>query len=183
VAKSGARLKAAPGGSRLGAVVFWGQPRAEELEVGVWGFGFWVWGFMRRGRSARRGGGRAEASSVLRVAGGLGPARGRPVDGATARGGAAPSSAPCRQLDLALSFLAESAGVSLALCAAARPAAPPPSKAVKAVVPKVLAWSELLAAGEAAPAPPQPPKPEDLCTIMYTSGTTGEGWDGGEGRG
>lgn len=28
--------------------------------------------------------------------------------------------------------------------------------------------------GEEKPAEPVPPKPEDLCTIMYTSGTTGD---------
>jgi long-chain acyl-CoA synthetase len=28
--------------------------------------------------------------------------------------------------------------------------------------------------GQQQPAPPQPPKPTDLCTIMYTSGTTGD---------
>ena len=38
----------------------------------------------------------------------------------------------------------------------------------------VLTLPELLAKGEAKPAPPVPPAPEDLCTIMYTSGTTGD---------
>jgi long-chain acyl-CoA synthetase len=33
---------------------------------------------------------------------------------------------------------------------------------------------ELLQQGASAPADPSPPKPEDLCTIMYTSGTTGD---------
>jgi long-chain acyl-CoA synthetase len=40
-----------------------------------------------------------------------------------------------------------------------------------------MTWRALLDAGKAAPAPPSPPKPDDLCTIMYTSGTTGRrGW-------
>lgn len=34
-------------------------------------------------------------------------------------------------------------------------------------------WSELLEMGRKSPAPAIPPKPQDLCTIMYTSGTTG----------
>ncbi|EFJ51208.1 hypothetical protein VOLCADRAFT_73402 [Volvox carteri f. nagariensis] len=38
---------------------------------------------------------------------------------------------------------------------------------------KVLSFSELLALGAEKPAEPVPPKPEELCTIMYTSGTTG----------
>jgi long-chain acyl-CoA synthetase len=38
----------------------------------------------------------------------------------------------------------------------------------------VVSFDELMAKGKAAPAEPVPPKPEDLCTIMYTSGTTGE---------
>ena len=33
---------------------------------------------------------------------------------------------------------------------------------------------EFVAQGEAAPQAPRPPKPDDLCTIMYTSGTTGD---------
>ncbi len=39
---------------------------------------------------------------------------------------------------------------------------------------KVLSFDELKALGAASPVPPHPPKPEDLCTIMYTSGTTGD---------
>ena len=38
---------------------------------------------------------------------------------------------------------------------------------------KVLSWGEMLALGRGAPAEAIPPKPDDLCTIMYTSGTTG----------
>jgi acyl-coenzyme A synthetase/AMP-(fatty) acid ligase len=39
---------------------------------------------------------------------------------------------------------------------------------------KVVAFEELASAGLAKPVQPVPPKPEDYCTIMYTSGTTGE---------
>ncbi|GJP53476.1 hypothetical protein CLOM_g12640 [Closterium sp. NIES-68] len=39
---------------------------------------------------------------------------------------------------------------------------------------KALSWDDILKEGEANPAEPIPPKPEDICTIMYTSGTTGE---------
>jgi len=35
-------------------------------------------------------------------------------------------------------------------------------------------WAAFLEAGAAAPAPASPPAPGDLCTIMYTSGTTGD---------
>lgn len=35
-------------------------------------------------------------------------------------------------------------------------------------------WADFLALGAANPAPLAPPQPEDYCTIMYTSGTTGE---------
>ncbi len=38
---------------------------------------------------------------------------------------------------------------------------------------KVHSWEQALEMGRARPAPAIPPKPEDLCTIMYTSGTTG----------
>lgn len=38
---------------------------------------------------------------------------------------------------------------------------------------KVLNWEELRKLGEENPAEPVPPAPEDLCCIMYTSGTTG----------
>ena len=38
---------------------------------------------------------------------------------------------------------------------------------------RVQTLEEVQALGRAAPSPPVPPKPEDLCTIMYTSGTTG----------
>jgi long-chain acyl-CoA synthetase len=39
---------------------------------------------------------------------------------------------------------------------------------------KVYAFEEFLALGKAHPAPPVPPQAEDYCTIMYTSGTTGD---------
>jgi hypothetical protein len=44
----------------------------------------------------------------------------------------------------------------------------------------VLSWPEAIESGKAVPAAPVPPKPDDYCTIMYTSGTTGEGagWGG-----
>lgn len=35
-------------------------------------------------------------------------------------------------------------------------------------------FAEFLALGRAAPSAPVPPGPDDLCTIMYTSGTTGD---------
>ena len=38
----------------------------------------------------------------------------------------------------------------------------------------VHSFDEFLALGKANPAPPVPPSPEDYCTIMYTSGTTGD---------
>lgn len=39
---------------------------------------------------------------------------------------------------------------------------------------KACSWEQFLALGKGSPAPAVPPKPEDLCTIMYTSGTTGD---------
>jgi long-chain acyl-CoA synthetase len=39
---------------------------------------------------------------------------------------------------------------------------------------EVCSWEEALAAGAEAPVEPVPPSPDDYCTIMYTSGTTGE---------
>jgi long-subunit acyl-CoA synthetase (AMP-forming) len=48
------------------------------------------------------------------------------------------------------------------------------NKAIGAAGVKVLKFDDLAAAGKAAPAAAVPPKPEDYCTIMYTSGTTGE---------
>ncbi|GBF99011.1 hypothetical protein Rsub_11815 [Raphidocelis subcapitata] len=49
--------------------------------------------------------------------------------------------------------------------------------AAEAAAARVAEWGELLAAGAAAgaaaPAAAEPPAPGDLCTIMYTSGTTG----------
>lgn len=47
-------------------------------------------------------------------------------------------------------------------------------EAAKALGMAVYSFEEFLALGEANPAAPVPPKPEDLCTIMYTSGTTGD---------
>ncbi|KAI8474564.1 MAG: hypothetical protein J3K34DRAFT_407403 [Monoraphidium minutum] len=38
----------------------------------------------------------------------------------------------------------------------------------------VAAWEDALAAGAGAPAAPMPPSADDYCTIMYTSGTTGD---------
>lgn len=38
---------------------------------------------------------------------------------------------------------------------------------------KVYTWEDFLELGRKHPAEPIPPKPQDLCTIMYTSGTTG----------
>ena len=38
---------------------------------------------------------------------------------------------------------------------------------------KVLSWDQALEMGRAQPAAAIPPQPSDLCTIMYTSGTTG----------
>ena len=35
-------------------------------------------------------------------------------------------------------------------------------------------WAAFLELGAAKPAEPSPPAPSDLCTIMYTSGTTGD---------
>ncbi|KAJ9525357.1 hypothetical protein QJQ45_003248 [Haematococcus lacustris] len=52
-----------------------------------------------------------------------------------------------------------------------------PQEAVKALETaglRVQRWEELLAAGRAAPVAAQRVTPEDLCTIMYTSGTTGD---------
>lgn len=38
----------------------------------------------------------------------------------------------------------------------------------------VTSFEELAKAGEAKPADAVPPAPQDYCTIMYTSGTTGD---------
>ena len=37
----------------------------------------------------------------------------------------------------------------------------------------VYTWEDFIELGRKHPAEPIPPKPQDLCTIMYTSGTTG----------
>jgi long-subunit acyl-CoA synthetase (AMP-forming) len=39
---------------------------------------------------------------------------------------------------------------------------------------KAYTWQAFLDLGRKAPSAPHPPKPDDLCTIMYTSGTTGD---------
>ena len=39
---------------------------------------------------------------------------------------------------------------------------------------KAYTWQAFLDLGRKSPSPPHPPKPDDLCTIMYTSGTTGD---------
>ncbi|KAJ9526266.1 hypothetical protein QJQ45_009730 [Haematococcus lacustris] len=49
-----------------------------------------------------------------------------------------------------------------------------PLQALEAAGLRVQRWEELLAAGRAAPVAAQRVTPEDLCTIMYTSGTTGD---------
>lgn len=46
--------------------------------------------------------------------------------------------------------------------------------AAKATGVSVYSFHEFLELGRANSAPPIPPKAEDLCTIMYTSGTTGD---------
>ena len=38
---------------------------------------------------------------------------------------------------------------------------------------KVISWDQALEMGRARPAEAIPPQPADMCTIMYTSGTTG----------
>ncbi|KAL4444634.1 hypothetical protein ABPG77_002451 [Micractinium sp. CCAP 211/92] len=48
------------------------------------------------------------------------------------------------------------------------------AEAAKAAGAAVYSFEEFLQLGKASPAPPSPPKPQDLCTIMYTSGTTGD---------
>jgi long-chain acyl-CoA synthetase len=53
----------------------------------------------------------------------------------------------------------------------------PPEQTIadtKAAGLQVFSYDEFLALGKQHPAEPMPPKPEDLCTIMYTSGTTGD---------
>lgn len=52
-------------------------------------------------------------------------------------------------------------------------AAPLYSQAVTAAGVRLLSWEELLQIGADKPREPVPPSPDDLCTIMYTSGTTG----------
>ena len=38
----------------------------------------------------------------------------------------------------------------------------------------VISYNQLISDGEAHPVPANPPEPEDIATICYTSGTTGE---------
>ncbi|GLC41297.1 hypothetical protein PLESTB_001078100 [Pleodorina starrii] len=52
-------------------------------------------------------------------------------------------------------------------------ASPEAVKAVEEQGYKVFSFEDLLKLGAEKPADPVPPKPTDLCTIMYTSGTTG----------
>jgi hypothetical protein len=70
-----------------------------------------------------------------------------------------------------------------------RPAPPrpaPPRPALPCPAPQIIeglnialmSWEEALESGKLSPAEPVPPSPEDYCTIMYTSGTTGEQWHG-----
>ncbi|MEW5303069.1 MAG: hypothetical protein WDW36_005797 [Sanguina aurantia] len=47
-------------------------------------------------------------------------------------------------------------------------------EAIKGLGYSVHSWAELAALGRETPVFPEPPAPEDLCTIMYTSGTTGD---------
>ena len=48
------------------------------------------------------------------------------------------------------------------------------AQAAEAAGVKAYSWEKFLELGRASPAAAVPPKPEDLCTIMYTSGTTGD---------
>ena len=48
------------------------------------------------------------------------------------------------------------------------------AKAAKAAGIKTVSFADFQARGAAAPVPPATPAPADLCTIMYTSGTTGD---------
>jgi long-subunit acyl-CoA synthetase (AMP-forming) len=48
------------------------------------------------------------------------------------------------------------------------------AEAARAAGLAVTPWSEFLSQGQAEPAAASPPSPADLCTIMYTSGTTGD---------
>jgi long-chain acyl-CoA synthetase len=46
-------------------------------------------------------------------------------------------------------------------------------QAITAAGVKLLSWEQLLQLGADNPRDAVPPSPDDLCTIMYTSGTTG----------
>ncbi len=48
-----------------------------------------------------------------------------------------------------------------------------PAQAIKALGCNVLSWVEAVAMGAAKPCAAIRPTKEDVCTIMYTSGTTG----------
>jgi acyl-CoA synthetase (AMP-forming)/AMP-acid ligase II len=50
-------------------------------------------------------------------------------------------------------------------------------QAVTAAGVKLLSWEQLLQLGADNPCDAVPPSPDDLSTIMYTSGTTGEQQD------
>jgi long-subunit acyl-CoA synthetase (AMP-forming) len=47
-------------------------------------------------------------------------------------------------------------------------------QALKVAGVKVMSWEEAIEAGKAAPVAARKPVAEDVCTIMYTSGTTGD---------
>jgi long-chain acyl-CoA synthetase len=47
-------------------------------------------------------------------------------------------------------------------------------KTIASIGIKATSYEHFLAIGEASPQPPDPPAASDFCTIMYTSGTTGD---------
>jgi acyl-CoA synthetase (AMP-forming)/AMP-acid ligase II len=58
----------------------------------------------------------------------------------------------------------------------------PAYQAVEKVGLRVQKWGDFMTEGKRSPVQPRPVKPTDICTIMYTSGTTGRGrwvlcWD------
>lgn len=76
-----------------------------------------------------------------------------------------------RQVDKMLSLQPQSAGglahksTSLGMCC---------MQAASEAGIKAYSWEQFLELGRRKPGGPVPPSPEDLCTIMYTSGTTGD---------
>ena len=60
---------------------------------------------------------------------------------------------------------------------------PPPLQTAKDLEYDVYSFAELVELGAKSPAAAIPPSPEDLCTIMYTSGTTGGAVGGNVGVG